>query len=150
MPAPLWKPGQSGNPKGRPKGSRNKLGANFVDALAEDFAAHGKEALEAMRETAPAAYIKAIAMLLPRDLHVQHSIVEQLAELSDEELKAKMDRVERQLVMRMTDAQFDAHISKLASWRGQVIIPQPRREAPGGARGAPVAADIPVGGHGVA
>ncbi len=136
MPAPLWKPGQSGNPKGRPKGSRNKLGANFVDALAEDFAAHGKEALEAMRETAPAAYIKAIAMLLPRDLHVQHSIVEQLAEMSVEELKATRDRIEQKMVMLMSDVEFDAHISKLASWRGQTIIHQPRLEASESAAGA--------------
>jgi hypothetical protein len=28
-----WQPGQSGNPNGRPKGSRNKLGEAFVADL---------------------------------------------------------------------------------------------------------------------
>ena len=28
-----FKPGQSGNPKGRPKGARNRLGTQFLEAL---------------------------------------------------------------------------------------------------------------------
>jgi len=28
--APQWQPGQSGNPKGRPIGSRNKLNEKFI------------------------------------------------------------------------------------------------------------------------
>jgi len=34
-PEHLYKPGQSGNPNGRPKGSRNKLGEAFIAALHE-------------------------------------------------------------------------------------------------------------------
>ena len=29
----LWQPGQSGNPAGKPKGARNKLGEAFIEAL---------------------------------------------------------------------------------------------------------------------
>jgi len=32
-----WKPGESGNPRGRPRGARSKLGAAFIEALAADF-----------------------------------------------------------------------------------------------------------------
>ena len=31
------KPGQSGNPKGRPKGARNRLGTQFLEALEADL-----------------------------------------------------------------------------------------------------------------
>jgi uncharacterized protein DUF5681 len=43
-PAHLWKPGQSGNPAGRPKSARGKLTDDFVAALYKDFTKHGEEA----------------------------------------------------------------------------------------------------------
>ena len=35
--APQWQPGQSGNPKGRPIGSRNKLNEKFILGSARRF-----------------------------------------------------------------------------------------------------------------
>ena len=37
-----WKPGQSGNPKGRPQGSRNKLSEDFLADLHDAWLAFGK------------------------------------------------------------------------------------------------------------
>ena len=39
------KPGEVRNPTGRPKGSRNKLSDAFLQALANDFEAHGLVAI---------------------------------------------------------------------------------------------------------
>ena len=66
-----YKPGQSGNPKGRPKGSRSKLSEDFVDTLYSDFQLHGKQAIERVREEKPEVYIQTIAKLLPRDIKVE-------------------------------------------------------------------------------
>jgi len=41
-----FKPGQSGNPAGRPKGSRNKVSEKLLEALAIDFDDHGKQVIE--------------------------------------------------------------------------------------------------------
>lgn len=60
-----FKPGQSGNPSGRKKGSRNKLAEDFIAALCADFKDHGAEAIVRMRLEKPDSYINAIAKLVP-------------------------------------------------------------------------------------
>lgn len=66
-----WQPGQSGNPAGRPKGSRNKLSEDFFKALADDFAEHGAEAIVKMRDERPNEYAKMVAGLMTKE--VEHS-----------------------------------------------------------------------------
>lgn len=78
-----FKPGQSGNPKGRPLGARNKLGEAFLEAMHADFAAHGVAAITKVRETKPDQYLKVIASILPQDLNVKISPMD---ELTDDQL----------------------------------------------------------------
>ena len=66
-----FKPGVSGNPNGRVKGSRNKLGEAFVSALHDDFLNHGPEVITRVRQENPAQYLKVIAAVIPREFHVK-------------------------------------------------------------------------------
>lgn len=77
-----FKPGESGNPAGRPVGARNRLGEAFLEALESDFKAHGKEALIACRTEAPETYIKVIAGLLPKEIkaEVSHRLASELTD----------------------------------------------------------------------
>ena len=65
-----YRPGQSGNPKGRPKGSRNKLSEEFLAALLADFQDHGAEVIQAVRTEKPDQYLKVIAAVLPREMQL--------------------------------------------------------------------------------
>ena len=65
-----FKPGQSGNPAGRPPGSRNKLSEAYLKALADDFAEHGVDTIERLREDRPDIYVGAIGKLMPKLLEL--------------------------------------------------------------------------------
>jgi hypothetical protein len=79
-----FQPGNAGGP-GRPRGARNKLASKFLAALAEDFEAHGADAIKIARMRDPIRYVAIIASLMPKELTVEHS---QIGELSDEEISA--------------------------------------------------------------
>lgn len=61
---PPWKPGQSGNPAGRPKGSRSKLSEAFFKALMEDFEKRGAELVTQVGDERPHDLLKILATLV--------------------------------------------------------------------------------------
>lgn len=85
----MFPPGVSGNPGGKPKGARDRLQAKFLHALADDFEAHGKKAIEACRTSDPSAYLRAIVALMPKELEISRP----LDELTDEQLESVLAAV---------------------------------------------------------
>src|SRR5262245_50324340 len=101
MPNNLWKPGQSGNPAGRTRGSRNKLSEEVICALLRDFRQHGQKVVARVRQTQPAAYLKILALLCPREHKVEHC--NPVKELSDEQLEAAIEYIEAALAAKAGD-----------------------------------------------
>lgn len=85
--------GNSGN-GGRPKGSRNKLGEAFIDALHEDFEEHGSAAIQTCRSEKPEAYLRVIAMLLPKDVNLN---VNRYDDTSDADLLKRLRQLDAAL-----------------------------------------------------
>src|SRR5262249_12642823 len=80
---------------GRLRGSRNKLSEEVICALLRDFRQHGQKAVARVRQTQPAAYLKILALLVPREHKVEHRNL--IKELSDEQLEAMIEYIETSL-----------------------------------------------------
>ena len=66
----MWPPGVSGNPNGRPVGSRSAFSAGFTRDLAEVWAEKGKASMLYTAEKQPAVFFATCARLLPNDVRV--------------------------------------------------------------------------------
>ena len=87
VPRGQFKPGQSGNPAGRPKGARSKLSESFLKALVEDFDSNGVEVIEKVRGERPHEYLKIVAAVLPKQMQLEDLTPKRKAEdLTDDEL----------------------------------------------------------------
>ena len=66
-----WKPGQSGNPLGRPVGVRNKFSEEFVTDFMADWQEHGTSVLAQVRMNDPATYLRVAAVLVPKEMRLE-------------------------------------------------------------------------------
>ena len=102
MPTNLWQPGQSGNPAGRLRGSRNKLSEEVICALLRDFREHGQKAIAKVRREQPGVYLRCLTLLVPREMQVEHSNA--IKEMTDEQIERSIEVIEQILAEREAGA----------------------------------------------
>lgn len=85
-----WKPGQSGNPKGRPQNAKQKLSDAFLADMLEAWEAKGKSAIDRVIEERPHEFIKAVGAIVPKDITVKTSALD---DLSDDDIASMLTAV---------------------------------------------------------
>ena len=63
-------PGESGNPAGRPKGSKNKLANSFFTDVLTVWEERGLEAVREMAAMDPASFNRMVASTMPKELDI--------------------------------------------------------------------------------
>ena len=112
-----WKPGQSGNPAGRPKGTKDAINKAFLEDVTEDWRECGKEALERARKERPAEYVRMVASLLPKDQNLNvvtstDDLFVQMLDLinsgrTDDEVRKENARVKAEIAALKGEAPHD-------------------------------------------
>jgi len=112
-----FRAGSIGGP-GRPRGSRNKLGEDFIAAVYEDWYEHGPAVLARVREQHPAAYLKIAASLVPSRLDVAPA--NRFEAMSAKEL---LGSIAESVASFAQDEEFLAALAEI----GFTLRPTPRR-----------------------
>ena len=81
-----WAPGESGNPAGRPKGSRNKLGEAFIEDMYVAWQTSGKDVIVKVIEKDPATFLRSMVALMPKEMDVN---VNRYEAMTDDQLKSQ-------------------------------------------------------------
>ena len=96
-----FRQGVSGNPHGNRHRTRHLLNQEFMQALLLNFRHQGKEAIEKVARNQPAAYLKILALLVPREMKVEHS--GGVKAMTDEQLEAGIEAIQAMLEQRAGD-----------------------------------------------
>jgi hypothetical protein len=98
--------GHSGNPGGSPEATRRAFNKRFLLDLAEDWQQHGREVFKRVRRESPAAYLKVCAMLVPREMKLEHS--GGIKAMTDEEIERSIELIKQMIAER--DAAANAKV----------------------------------------
>src|SRR5262249_51832027 len=104
-----------------PEATRRAFNKRFLVDLAEDWQQHGREVFKRVRRESPAAYLKVCAMLVPREMQIEHS--GGVKAMTDEQLERGIELIKEMLAQREAGAN-----AKVIEREAEVV---PRLPAPG-------------------
>jgi hypothetical protein len=120
--APALPFAERGNPGGSPEATRRAFNKRFLLDLAEDWQQHGREVFKRVRRESPASYLKVCAMLVPREMKLEHS--GGVKAMTDEEIERSIELIKAMIAER--DAGANA---KVIEGEAEVVpsLPAPAR-----------------------
>src|SRR5262245_4342042 len=100
--AMTFRQGVSGNPHGNRHRTRHLLNQEFMQALLLHFRQHGKKAIEKIARNQPAVYVKILALLVPREMQIEHT--NRIKQMTDEEIEQAIEAIQTMLAARAGEA----------------------------------------------
>lgn len=100
-----FKPGQSGNPSGRPKGARSRLQEDFLKDVLQAWQDKGEAAIASMIQERPGDFVKMVAGLMPKEATLN---INDHSEMTDDELAERVRSLATQLAPFLIDGTGDA------------------------------------------
>ena len=91
-----FRPGVSGNRYGNVHRSRHALNADTIREMHAAFRQGGREAIDKVMRTQPAAFLKLLVLLVPREMKVEHS--GGVKAMTDEQLEAGIEAIQAMLI----------------------------------------------------
>jgi hypothetical protein len=113
--------GSSGNLGGNAQRTRHIFNKAFLEALANDFREGGPQAIARVRKYQPAAYMKICALLVPREMKLEHS--GGVKAMTDEQLERSIELIKEMIAKREAGAK-----AKVIEGEAEVV---PSLPAPG-------------------
>jgi DNA-binding PucR family transcriptional regulator len=89
-------------PSGSPEATRRAFNKRFLLDLAEDWQQHGREVFKRVRRESPASYLKVCAMLVPREMKMEHS--GGVKAMTDEQIERSIELIKEMLAQREAGA----------------------------------------------
>lgn len=111
-----------GNPGGSPEATRRAFNKRFLLDLADDWQQHGREVFKRVRRESPAAYLKVCAMLVPKEMQIEHE--GGIKAMSDEQLEAAIE-----ILQAVVDQKLGEKAKVIEGVAEPVSEPGPRRKA---------------------
>jgi hypothetical protein len=90
-----WRPGESGNVKGRPVGSRNKLTERFFEDLYSAWKEKGVEVIHRLIEHEPGTFFRGVVAVLPKEHRVTRA--NDLVNLTDDQLTKMLETLREKI-----------------------------------------------------
>jgi hypothetical protein len=104
--------------------TRRSFNRDFLLALAADFKKHGASAIEKVRKQQPAVYMKICALLVPREMQIEHS--GGVKAMTDEQIERSIELIKEMLAQREAGAN-----AKVIEGEAEPVpaLPPPSRKA---------------------
>ena len=93
-----FRPGVSGNGSGNVHRSRHALNSDTIREMHAAFRRGGREAIDKVMRTQPAAFLKLLVLLVPREMKVEHT--GGVKAMTDEQLEQGIEAIQEMLAQR--------------------------------------------------